>query len=228
MLGGLWAARIISSPSEAMVRPNHPTSCRQVLDPLGLVAGLFDARAMGDMIDHATQQNPAKRDLTVGEAVKAMVRHGLGCITQALYVVPRFFPHKPPDPLLSPRGAPAPLHDEALGRAWDTLDDSGVTARNRLIAATAAKRLDLRPTSRHLDRTSLHVAGRYTRDEPPAAPVVHSTTGDSRAHRPALTHVMVELIGEPHAGIPVLMKPRSGHSRAPHACGQGIQAHRNP
>jgi hypothetical protein len=42
---------------------------------------------------------------------------------------------------MAPRVIPAQLHDEALGRAVDTLDDDGVTALDSLMAATAATRL---------------------------------------------------------------------------------------
>jgi transposase len=205
--------------------PEQPTYWSQVLDHLGLVAGMFDELGIGDVIDHATQQDPEKRDLTAGEAVKAMVLNGLGCINQALYLVPRFFQNTPTNRLISPRVAPEPLHDDALGRALDTLDAYGVTALYSLIAATAATRLDLRPTSRHLDTTRVHVDGRDHRDEPPAEPVVPLTKGDSREHRPDLNHVMLELLVEHQAGIPVLMKPLSGNSRDPQECGQVIQAH---
>jgi transposase len=194
------------------------------LDHLGLVAGIFDARGIGDVIDQATHQHPEMRDLTGGEAVKAMGLNGLGCIKQALDLVPRFFQHKPTYRLMSPRVAAEQLNDEALGRALDTLSDDGVTELYSLIAATAAKRLDLSPPSRHLDSTSVHVDGRYNRDEPPSEPVVHITKGYRRDHRPDLNHVMLALIVEPHAGMPVLMKPLSGHSSDPQAFGQVIQA----
>jgi Domain of unknown function (DUF4277) len=58
--------------------PKPPLYRTQILDPLGLVAGMFDELGIGDVIDQATHQNPEMRDLTVGEAVKAMVRNGLG------------------------------------------------------------------------------------------------------------------------------------------------------
>ena len=57
--------------------PDQPTYRSQVLDHLGLVAGMFDELNIGGIIDQATQQNPELRDLTVGEAVKAMVLNGL-------------------------------------------------------------------------------------------------------------------------------------------------------
>ena len=125
---------------------DQPAYRSQVLDHLGLVAGMFDELGIGDVIDQATQQNPEMRDLTVGEAVKAMVLNGLGFINQALYLVPRFFQNKPTYRLISPRVAPAQLNDDALGRALDILYAYGVTELYSLIAVTAAQRLGLRPT----------------------------------------------------------------------------------
>src|ERR1700752_5259457 len=124
-----------------MVMPNQPAYRSQVLDHLGLVAGMYDELGIGDVIDQATQHNPELRDLTVGEAVKAMVLNGLGCINQALYLVPSFFQNKPTSRLISPRVAPGQLNDDALGRALDTLYGSGVTELSSLMASTAAKRL---------------------------------------------------------------------------------------
>ena len=205
--------------------PDHPTYRSQVLDHLGLVAGLFDALGIGDVLDQATHHNPAMRDLTVGEAVNAMVRNGLGFINQALYLVPRCFHNKPTYRRISPRVAPDQRNDDALGRALDTLYAYGVTALYRLIAATAARRLGLAPTLVPLDTTSFHVDGRYNSDAEPAEHVVHITKGSSRDHRPALTHVMLELLLEHHAGMPLLRKPRSGNSSDAQEFGQILHAH---
>ena len=51
----------------------------------------------------------------------------------------------------------------------------------------------------------------------------HLTRGDRRDHRPDLTQVMLELIVEHQAGIPLLMQPLSGQSSDAPACGQGLQ-----
>jgi transposase len=203
--------------------PDQPPYRSQVLDHLGLVAGMFDELGIGDVLDQATQQNPEMRDLTVGEAVKAMVLNGLGFINQALYLVPRFFHNKPTYRLISPRVAPDQLNDDALGRALETLYDYGVTELYSLIAATAAKRLGLAPRFAHLDSTSFHVDGRYNSDEEPEGQVVHITKGYSRDHRPDLNQVMLELIVEHQAGIPVLMKPLSGNSSDAHEFGQVVK-----
>jgi transposase len=204
---------------------DHPTYCSQVLDHLGLVAGMFDELGIGDILDQATQQNPEMRDLTVGEAVKAMVLNGLGFINQALYLVPRFFQHKPTYRLISPRVAPHQLNDDALGRALDTLYDYGVTELYSLIAATAAERLGLAPRFTHLDSTSFHVDGRYNSDEEPDARVIHITRGYSRDHRPDLNQVMLELIVEHQAGIPLLMQPLSGNSSDASSFGALVRTH---
>src|SRR5919197_1331214 len=200
-------------PSYRPAIPPPPQPYRtQILDHLGLVAGLFDERGIGDVIDQATHQNPEMRDLTVGEAVKAMGLNGLGVINHALYLVPRFFQHKPTSRLISLRVTPEQLNDDALGRALDTLYAAGVTALYSLIAATAAKRLGLAPGFAHLDSTSFHVDGRYNSDEEPEEHVIHITRGYSRDHRPDLNQVMLELIVAHQAGIPILMQPLSGNS----------------
>jgi transposase len=205
--------------------PEQPSYRSQVLDHLGLVAGMFDELAIGHVLDQATHQNPELRDLTVGEAVKAMVLNGLGFINQALYLVPRFFQHKPTYRLISPRVAPAQLNDDALGRTLDTLYDYGVTELYSLLAATAAERLGLAPRFTHLDSTSFHVDGRYNSDDEPSEHVVHITKGYSRDHRPDLNQVMLELIVEHQAGIPVLMKPLSGNSRDGKEFGHIVHEH---
>ena len=205
--------------------PDHPTYHSQVLDHLGLVAGMFDELGIGDTLDQATHQNPEMRDLTVGEAVKAMVLNGLGFINHALYLVPRFFQHKPTSRLISPRVTPERLNDDALGRALETLYTYGVTELYSLTAATAAKRLGLRPAYAHLDTTSFHVDGRYNSAEEPEEQVVHITKGYSRDHRPDLNQVMLELIIEHQAGIPVLMKPLSGNSSDAQEFGHVIRTH---
>ena len=87
---------------------------RPVLDHLGLVAGMFDELGLGDVLDRATHQHPTRRDLTVGEAVNAVVLNGLGCIHQALDLVPRFFQNTPTYRLIAPRMAPAQLTDDAF------------------------------------------------------------------------------------------------------------------
>ena len=186
---------------------------------------MFDELGIGDVLDHATQHTPDTRVVTVGNAVKAMVLNGLGFVNQPLYLVPRFFQHKPTQRLVAPGIDAEHLNDDALGRALDTLYASGVTTLYSLIAATAAERLGLAPCFAHLDRTSFHVDGRYNSEEDPDEHVIHITRGYSRDHRPDLNQVMLELIVEHQAGIPVLMKPLSGNSSDAKDFGEVISMH---
>jgi transposase len=52
---------------------------------------------------------------------------------------------------------------------------------------------------------------------------VHLTQGYSRDHRPDLHQVMLELLVEHQAGMPLLMKPLSGNSREAPEFGQGVK-----
>ena len=158
--------------------PPKPQPYRtQLLDHLGLVAGMFEELGITEVIDQATQQNPEMRIVTAGHAVKAMVLNGLGFLNQQLYLVPHFFQNKPLARLIAPGIQASHLNDDTLGRALDTLYETGLTALYSLIAATAATRLGLTPTFTHLDTTSFHVDGRYNSDEAPDEQVVHITQG---------------------------------------------------
>lgn len=198
---------------------------RQILDHLGLVAGMCDELGIGAVIDQVTQQNPKTRIVTVGNAVKAMVLNGLGFVNQPLYLVPLFFQHKPTHRLIVPGIETHHLNDDILGRALDTLYDYGVTDLYSLIAVTAATRLGVTPRFAPLDRTSFHVDGRYNSAEEPDAQVIHLTRGYSRDHRPDLHQVMLDLIVEHQAGIPLLMKPLSGNTSDARDFGHVVTAH---
>ena len=89
-----------------------PPSRSQSLAPLGLVAGMFDALGMANVIDRATQHNPGRRMVTVGHAVKAMVLNGLGVVNQQLDLVPRFVHHKPTQRLMAPGIEAKHLNDD--------------------------------------------------------------------------------------------------------------------
>jgi transposase len=191
-------------PSYRPYVPPKPQPYRtQVLDHLGLVAGMFAELGITEVIDKATRQDPAMRIVTAGHAVKAMVLNGLGFVNQQLYLVPHFFHNKPLSRLIAPGIQASHLNEDTLGRALDTLYAYGVPELYSLIAATATKRLGLAPTCTHLDSTSFHVDGRYKSAQEPEAEVIHITRGYSRDHRPDLNQVMLELIVEPQAGIPL-------------------------
>ena len=56
----------------------------EILDHRGLVAGMYDELGLGEVLDRTTPHTPETRFVTVGQAVKAMVLHGLGGVHQPL------------------------------------------------------------------------------------------------------------------------------------------------
>jgi transposase len=206
--------------------PPKPQPYRTLIfDHVGLVAGMFEELGITEVIDKATQQDPARRIVTAGHAVQAMVLNGLGFLNHQLYLVPHFFQHQPISRLIAPGMQASHRNDDTLGRARDTLDNFGVTALYSLIAATAATRLGLTPKFRHRDTTSVHVDGRENSAEAPDEQIVHITQGDSRAHRPDLKQVLLELVVEHQAGMPVLRQPLSGNRSESKAFGQVVSDH---
>jgi transposase len=137
---------------------------------------MFEELGIPEVIDQATQQNPAMRIVTADHAVKAMVLNGLSFLNQQLYLVPHFFQNKLLSRLIAPGIQASHLNDDTLGRTLDTLYETGLTELYSLIAATAATRLGLTPTFTHRDMTSVHVDGRYNSDEPPDEQLVEGVS----------------------------------------------------
>jgi len=197
----------------------------KVIDQLGLVAAMIDELELPQQIDQALVQDMEQRTLSIGQAVKAMILNGLGFVNQRLYLVSQFFESKPTERLIGEGIKSEHINDDALGRALDALYDYGVTALFSKLATHATSRLGLRSRFVHLDSTSFHVDGAYNSESSPAEGVVHIRPGYSRDHRPELNQVVLALIVEQQAGIPLLMKPLSGNSSDKADFPALIQAH---
>ena len=182
------------------------------LDHHGLVAGLLDELGLVEKIDAMIPQDLGQRQVSVGMAVKAMILIGLGFVQRALYLTPDFFRGKPVGRLLGPGITAEMLNDDALGRALDAIFAFGVEAFYFLLASDVVGQLGLSGAGGHLDSTSFHVDGEYNSgDGSAAAGVVHIRQGYSRDHRPDLNQVVLQLVVESQAGIPLLMAAAGGN-----------------
>src|SRR5881409_2093480 len=161
-----------------MVSPRYKS---RTLAHLGLVAGMYEELGIGEVIDRVVSQDEERRFVSVGQAVKAMVLNGLGFVNQRLYLIPHFFQDKPTERLLGAGISPEHLNDDVTGRALDRLYEQ--------------------------DSTSFHVDGQYNSEHEPEAGVIHIMQGYSRDHRPDLNQVVVQLIADNQAGIPLWMEP---------------------
>jgi len=197
----------------------------KVLDHLGLVAGMFEELEIGDRIDEHIAQDFDKREVSVGQAVKAMVLNGFGFVQQRLYLTPKFFERVPTERLIGEGVRPEHLNEGVLGRALDDLFEYGVTELFRDVAAHAAGKLGLGSRFAHLDATSFSFHGEYDSEEEPEDGVIRVQQGYSRDHRPDLNQVVLDMIVERKAGLPVLMKPLSGNVSDPGSFPELIDRH---
>ena len=198
------------SETGTMASPHHYSS-RQ-LNHLGLVAGMYEELGIGELLDQLIPQDIDKRVVSLGQAVKAMILNGLGFATRALYLTPLFFRDKPVDRLIGEGIHAEHLNDDVLGRALDAIYQYGPSKLYAQLAAQSVQRLGLLCRFGHLDSTSFHVDGQYSSDESEEAGVICVTQGYSRDHRPDLNQVVLQLVCERQAGIPLLMESLSGNN----------------
>lgn len=141
-----------------------------------------------------------------------MVLNGLGFVRQSLYLTPQFFETRPTERLIGEGIEPEHLHDDTLGGALDSLYEYGVTELFRDVSAHAVDQLGLTSRFAHLDATSLSFHGEYESEGEPEDGVISVQQGYSRDRRPDLNQVVLDLMVEHQAGLPVLMEPLSGNS----------------
>ena len=186
----------------------------QVMDHLGLVAGM--CKELG-IVEHIDQRAPKQSDewkVSHGECILAMILNGLGFVGQSLHMFPQFFDNKPLDKLIREGVEPEHLNDKALGRTLDEMFNLGVSKVYFELAIKVAKHLKLPCEALNLDGTSLHVDGRYNSDSEESDEdlnCIRICKGYSRDHRPDLNQAILLLMTENKAGIPMFMAAASGN-----------------
>lgn len=184
------------------------------LDHLGLVSGMYDELGLGARIDNLVQSDTTRRDVSIGTLCKALVLNGLGFTQRTLYMVSSFFEGKPTELLLGEGVTASQLNDSVLGRALDDLHAYGCTTLFSQLSPLICERLGLTPRFVHMDTTDFHLEGEYNADHPPEddSHLLHLTKGYSRDHRPDLNQVVLNLIVDNQAGIPLHMEALDGNS----------------
>jgi transposase len=196
------------------------------LDHLGLIAGMVDELGLPELIDTVIKQDHEQRQVSVGLCVKAMILNGLGFVNRALYLMPHFFKDKPVERLLGEGVEAEHLNDDALGRALDAIYAYDPEMLYGQLAAQSVKRLGLSCQVGHIDSTSFHVDGIYNSDQDDVPEgVIHISQGYSRDHRPDLNQVILQLISDHQAGIPLWMNALSGNRSDKESFRQTLNAH---
>ena len=181
------------------------------LDHLGLVAGVCHDLELISTLDEVI--GPTKRTISVGEAVQAMVLHGLGFVSRPLYLTPEFFEGKPVARLIAPHVRPEQLHDDCLGDALDRLFEAGLTEVFFAFSSHVLTQLDLPRMLGHLDSSSLSFHGDFSPDGPDDERAVSITHGYSKDNRPDLKQMLVQLICTAKGRLPVWFEALSGQTR---------------
>lgn len=182
----------------------------QTLDHHGLVAAVSQDLGIAKKIDERLGPCDARRVVSPGTAVVAMILNGLGFTNRRLYLTHQFFENKPTEQLLGADVKASDLTDYTLGHALDEISNYGSSKLFGEIAFDIAMGHDLLGMNNHLDTTSFSVHGQYEKED--SAEVIEITHGHSKDHRPDLKQVILSLVVNGPSSIPLWMEPLNGNS----------------
>ena len=179
------------------------------LDHLGIIAGIMKELKFVETVDEllvADKQN----EVTPGEAVTAMILNGLGFVSRPTTLTPQFFETKPMNVLIRSDIREEQLNRHKLGRVLDAIYSHGCEKFFNHIAlqVCVSEKIDLSKV--FCDTTTFEVEGNYENQEEEA--IVQIKHGYSKAKRPDLKQIMLELCTSSDGGAPFAMKPWSGNS----------------
>jgi transposase len=120
------------------------------IDHLGLVAGIIDEIGIVEQINELLGQHPQEK-VSAGHAVKAMILNGLGFVSGALYMFPKYMTGKACEHLIGEGIKAEYLNDDKLGRVMDQLYLKGLNQIFTIVALAAVKKYSVSLTSMHLD-----------------------------------------------------------------------------
>lgn len=191
---------------------------------------MIDELYLVDGINTFLQTDGIERDVSLGLLCKALILNGLGFTQRTLYMVPSFFEDKPIELLLGSGVRPSQLNDTTVGRCLDAIHAYGCTQLYANLVPQICKNLGLTPKFGHMDSTDFHVDGVYNSPSGPSADVngqhvVLLTNGYSRDHRPELNQVVLNLIVDNQAGIPLHMQGFDGNVNDKTAFHETVKAH---
>ena len=207
----------------AVLKMSHPIIQR--IDHLGLVASFCHEIGLVQAIDRIIPKH-GEHHVSHGQAVLAMILNGLGFNSRTLHLCSDFYQHKPIEQLIGSGIKAEHLTDDVLGRTLDALFKNDVSSLYQVVAALTVDKLGLKSECVHLDITSFHVDGEY-KDNDEDINVIKLVQGYSRDHRPELNQVVLELICESQAGLPIYMKALSGNTNDTKAFTAVTKAHVN-
>src|SRR3990167_6370944 len=206
------------------------------LDHHGITAGICDELQIVDRINKRIGSPDIRRIIQPGLGVKAMIINSLGFTNRRLYLTPQFFASKPVEALFGAGIIAEDLNEHTLGKALDEIYAYGPTKLFGEIAFEIAHEKGLFGKTAKLDSTSFSVQGEYLNqnDDSSEAPhasqsveevgknteenadedrsPIHVTHGYSKDKRPDLKQVMLSMIVNGPADLPLWIQGLDGNS----------------
>lgn len=153
-----------------------------VIEHLGIVAGIYDELDIDEIIDRAIPKT-RRHKVEHSVIIKAMLLNGLGFTDQRLYFFPNFFLGLPTESLLGKGIIPSDLNDDALGRTLDAIFEYGPTELFNEIALKVMNKMTTRTHLLHADTTNFSVYGKYENDAPDGTDSIKITFGHAKDNR---------------------------------------------
>ena len=179
------------------------------LGHLGIVAGIFDALKIEEVIDGVMPKQGSK-NLPHSTIIKAMILNGLGFTHQRLYLFPNYFLTIPTEKLLGEGISPSNLNDDVVGRTLDAIYRHGATELFNQIALHVMGQFSLGTQLIHVDTTNFSVYGKYENDAPDATDSIRIAFGHAKDGRMDLKRFVLGLVTN-QFGLPLFAKAFSGN-----------------
>ncbi len=180
-----------------------------VVGHLGLVAGIYDALGIGEVIDRALPKTRHHK-LPHSIVVKAMILNALGYSGQRLYLFTNFFKTVPVEQLLGKGITAEDLTDDVIGRTLDAIHEYGATNLFNDIANNIMLRQSFGTQLLHVDTTNFSVHGKYEGDAPDGSDSIKITFGHAKDGRKDLKRFVLGLVAD-QFGIPIFTQSYDGN-----------------
>ena len=177
------------------------------IDHLGIVAGIIDEMGIVEEINARVGRN-SREKVSAGVIVKAMILNGLGFVSAPLYMFSKFFKGIATEHLLGIGVTAEQINDDRIGNVLEDLHEVGLSETFVGISLKGVEKYAVKVKAGHVDSTSFHVHGEYSKAEEGS---IEITYGYSRDHRPDLKQFMMNLICVGDGDIPVMMEVVSGN-----------------
>jgi transposase len=177
------------------------------LDHLGLVAAIFDALGISEVIDELI---PKTRDCKLSHSaiIKALIINGLGFVERRLYIFPSYFENLALERLFYPGVVPGDFNEDVVGRTLDRINRFGSSKLFNCIAMKCMQQLSIGTHLYHVDTTSFSVHGEY--EGPDCKPAIELTLGHPKDGRWDLNQFVVSMVTN-QCGIPLFVQAHSGN-----------------